>query len=128
MSTTIPASQSVLSSTSGSRSAGESNQTDRTQVQSTGESTSAVANSEQVNQSPQLTVEEVQGAIDVMNEVMTQMNRNLRFEVDDSTSETVIQVKDASTDELIRQIPTQDTLRLIEHLSQMQNILFETTA
>lgn len=128
MSTTIPASQSVLSSTSGSRSAGESNQTDRTQVQSTGESTSAVANSEQVNENAQLTVEEVQGAIDVMNEVMTQMNRNLRFEVDDSTSETVIQVKDASTDELIRQIPTQDTLRLIEHLSQMQNILFETTA
>lgn len=66
-------------------------------------------------------VEDIQAATKVM-------QRNLNFTVDDSTGLTVIKVTDAVSGDVIRQMPTEDALRLAERLDEMRSLLFETRA
>lgn len=66
-------------------------------------------------------VEDIQQATKVM-------QRNLNFTVDDSTGLTVIKVTDASSGDVIRQMPTEEALRLAERLDEMRSLLFETRA
>lgn len=56
------------------------------------------------------------------------MQRNLNFAVDDSTGLTVVKVTDAVSGDVIRQMPTEDALRLAERLDEMRSLLFETRA
>lgn len=44
------------------------------------------------------------------------VQRNLQFDVDDDSGHTVIRVVDAETDEVIRQIPSEEVLALARHL------------
>lgn len=66
-------------------------------------------------------VEDIQAATKVM-------QRNLNFSVDDSTGLTVIKVTDALSGDVIRQMPTEDALRLAERLDEMRSLLFEARA
>ena len=77
---------------------------------------------------PSMTVEELSSVVEAMNDTMTQMNRALNFEVDSSSEQLVIKVTDRDTDELIRQIPSADALKLVQHIQEMRNILFEASA
>ena len=79
-------------------------------------------------QAPALSVEELSRVVDAMNEAMTRMERALNFEVDTDTEELVIRITDKATGDLIRQIPSQDTLKLMQHIEDMHNILFEASA
>jgi len=56
------------------------------------------------------------------------MQRNLNFSIDDSTGLTVIKVTDGVSGDVIRQMPTEDALRLAERLDEMRSLLFETRA
>ncbi|TDQ36693.1 flagellar protein FlaG [Thiopseudomonas denitrificans] len=56
------------------------------------------------------------------------MQRNLNFSVDDSTGFTVIKVTDALSGDVIRQMPTEDALRLAERLDEMRSLLFKAQA
>ena len=64
---------------------------------------------------PSLTVEEIDYAIEVINETMSMFNRSLSFQVDDANGRTVIKIMDSETDELIKQIPSEDMLKIISH-------------
>lgn len=66
-------------------------------------------------------VEDIQQATKVM-------QRNLNFSIDDSTGITVIKVTDALSGDVIRQMPTEDALRLAERLDEMRSLLFEAQA
>lgn len=66
-------------------------------------------------------VEDIQAATKVM-------QRNLNFSIDDSTGFTVIKVTDGVSGDVIRQMPTEDALRLAERLDEMRSLLFETRA
>ncbi|MGI6407097.1 MAG: flagellar protein FlaG [Thiopseudomonas sp.] len=66
-------------------------------------------------------VEDIQQATKVM-------QRNLNFSIDDSTGFTVIKVTDALSGDVIRQMPTEDALRLAERLDEMRSLLFEAQA
>ncbi len=121
MNTTISSSASAtLQNSSGSVDNEASVQT-RTSIQGT----QAV---QTVMTAPSMTVEELTGVVEAMNDTMTQMNRALSFEVDSSSEQLVIKVTDKNTDELIRQIPSEDTLKLVQHIEEMRNILFEASA
>ncbi len=47
------------------------------------------------------------------------VQRNLQFDVDDASGHTVIRVVDSETDEVIRQIPSEEVLALARHLKSM---------
>jgi len=75
------------------------------------------------NMAPALTVEEVDYAVEVINDTMTLINRSLSFRVDDQNGRTVISIIDRDTDETIKQIPSEDLLKLINHMQELQSLL-----
>lgn len=56
------------------------------------------------------------------------LQRNLDFSVDDSTGQVVVQVLDGDSGKVVRQIPSEDILRLAERLDEMRSLLFEAKA
>jgi len=64
-------------------------------------------------------------AVDKMNELMQAANRSLQFSVDDTSEKVVIKVMDLETEELVRQIPSEETLKFSEFLEGMVGLLFD---
>lgn len=60
-----------------------------------------------------------------MNQVATVFNTSLTFSVDKPTGKTVIKVLDTETDEIIRQIPTEEMLRLVGKMRSMMGMLLD---
>ena len=56
------------------------------------------------------------------------LQRNLDFSVDDSTGQVVVRVVDGDSGKVVRQIPSEDILRLAERLDEMRSLLFEAKA
>ncbi len=75
-----------------------------------------------------LSVEELKAAIEQLNEFMKQGQRSLSFSVDKSVDEVVVRVVDTETQELIRQIPNEETLKFKQHLEGMLGMLFSDKA
>ncbi len=60
----------------------------------------------------------LESAVVELNKAVQNVQRNLEFSVDDITGGTVVQVKDRETDEVIRQMPTEDALRMAQNLHE----------
>jgi flagellar protein FlaG len=56
------------------------------------------------------------------------LDRKLEFTVDDSSGDTVVKVIDSETDKLIRQIPSDEILRIRDAVDTYRGILLETKA
>jgi len=55
-------------------------------------------------------------AVKQLNSYAQSINRNLEFNIDIDNGETVVKVIDSDTDELIRQIPNEETLQISKKL------------
>ncbi|MBZ0105903.1 MAG: flagellar protein FlaG [Sulfuricella denitrificans] len=69
----------------------------------------------------QPTTEQLKGAVDSINQAMRQSNRGLEFSVDSATKRPIVKMVDMETGEVIRQIPSDETLaisRSIDHFQQ----------
>jgi len=71
-------------------------------------------------------VEKIAAALDRVNRMMASEGRNLKFSVDGPTEKVVIRVTDTETNEVIRQIPNEEALKLSEHIQGMLGIIFES--
>jgi flagellar protein FlaG len=58
--------------------------------------------------------DQLQSAVSKLNDFVQSYQRKLSFSVSAETGRTIITVYDAETDELIRQIPPEETLKLAE--------------
>ena len=63
-------------------------------------------------------------AVSKLNDYTQSISRKLSFSIEESTGRTVIKVYDAETDELIRQIPPEETMRLAEVIGEQSTNLF----
>ncbi|WP_028240713.1 flagellar protein FlaG [Stutzerimonas azotifigens] len=70
----------------------------------------------------------LQRAVSQLQEYVQSTHRDLRFELDESTGQVVVQVYAGHSGELIRQIPSEEALRLSEQLEEMRSLLFEAKA
>ncbi|WP_218310850.1 flagellar protein FlaG [Alteromonas antoniana] len=61
----------------------------------------------------ELAVQEVQAFLQVQ-------NRNLAFSVDEDTQRSVVTVKDSESGDVIRQIPSEEVLKLAERIKSLQ--------
>ncbi|MBY0341663.1 MAG: flagellar protein FlaG [Rhodocyclaceae bacterium] len=52
----------------------------------------------------------------------------LQFSIDETTAKTVVRVTDASTGELIRQLPSEEALAIARSLDKMQGLLLKQQA
>jgi|ERR1043166_2643603 flagellar protein FlaG len=64
-------------------------------------------------------------SVDTANKAMESLSRNLEFSIDDTTGRNVVKVVDASTNQLIRQIPSEEMLTIIKALDQVQGLLIK---
>ena len=67
----------------------------------------------------------VEDVADKMNRVAAVFNASLSFSVDKPTGRTVIRVIKKKTDELIRQIPPEEALRLIHKMRDVMGMLLD---
>ncbi len=63
-----------------------------------------------------------------LREYMKSNDRDLEFSVDDSAGSTVITVRDASSGDVIRQIPNEEALRIMRRLNADSGTLVDLTA
>jgi len=69
--------------------------------------------------------EQVKKAADNINLAMKQANQNLEFEftMDTDTKKSIIKVVDKQTGELVRQIPTEETVAIARSIDRFQHSL-----
>jgi flagellar protein FlaG len=67
---------------------------------------------------------QLQKAVSKLNDYVQNLQHNLSFSVSDETGRTVIKVYDAETDELIRQIPSEETIKLAASIDASSASLF----
>lgn len=74
----------------------------------------------------ELTPKEMNETLDEMNSFLQDMKRNLSFSLDEQSGQSVITVKDSETDEVIRQIPSEELVVLRKKMDDLTGLLFDT--
>jgi flagellar protein FlaG len=75
-----------------------------------------------------VSVESANSAAQAFKSFVQDIQRNLDFSVDDSSGQVVVKVIDGESGKLIRQIPSEELLRLSERLEDMRSLLFKAQA
>lgn len=70
----------------------------------------------------------LQEAVANMQDFTQNIQRSLSFSINENTGRTVVEVTDKATGEVIRQLPTEEALRLAESLEEMRSLLFTAQA
>ena len=83
---------------------------------------------EKQNSQQQQRADDLRDKVAQLNDYMQNMNRNLQFSVDDSSGDTVIKVIDSETEEVVRQIPSEEILEARHAAEKYRGILLETKA
>lgn len=69
---------------------------------------------------PEQSPQALEQALDVINRAIVIEQRSLSFSVDEASGRSVIKVVDQQTDQLIRQIPTEEVLRVAQDIKKLQ--------
>lgn len=73
-------------------------------------------------------LEQIKQAIEIANKALQAVASNLEFTQDASTGRTVIRIVDATTQQVIRQYPTEEMLAIAHGLDRMRGLLLEDEA
>ena len=79
---------------------------------------SKVNNTEETAEEKKNSKENLDNAVKRLNTYVQSINRNLEFNIDNDSGQTVVKVIDSETDELIRQIPNEEALNIAKHLNE----------
>jgi flagellar protein FlaG len=69
--------------------------------------------------SQQVSAQELASAVEDISSKIQSVQRNLSFSIDEESGTTVIKVIDATSDEVIRQMPSEEVLAIKQRLSRM---------
>lgn len=83
---------------------------------------------ESIQETEQVTAEQLEAAIERLNELMKEGQRSLAFSVDKELDEVVVKVMDTKTDQLIRQIPNEESLKFAKNLESVLGVIFNDRA
>lgn len=73
-------------------------------------------------------LEQVQQAMEEVRNAIAPVAQDLLFSIDEDTGKTIVKVVDASTDEVIRQIPSEEIISIAKALDKLQGLLVEQKA
>lgn len=79
-------------------------------------------------QKAEATREQLQEAVQRVNEFVQPFNNGLQFSLDDDTGKTIVKVIDKSTDEIIRQFPSEEMLNIAKAIDTMKGLLIQQKA
>lgn len=72
--------------------------------------------------------EELQQAVASVESFTQSIRRDLKFSMDDESGKVVVKVTDSKTGEVIRQMPSEEALRLAQRLEEARSLLFKAEA
>jgi len=72
--------------------------------------------------------EQVEEAVATIQEFVQSVRRSINFAVEDGSGRVVVKVTDAGSGDVIRQIPSEEALKLAENLSEVRSLLFKAEA
>lgn len=117
---------------------GEIRQTVVSQIDGSAKQVSGVASEAKVQSSAQLgkdpgasfggkspTLSETQRAVGELNETMKSLNVQRKFEVEEELDEVVVKIINKADSEVVRQIPTEEAVRLSKNIKDMVGMLFD---
>lgn len=81
----------------------------------------SVLKATELDKAKALDKDQLQEAVDVMNQAVIMDKRSLSFSVDDLSGRSIIMVKDIQTEQLIRQIPTEEILKVAQDIKRLQD-------
>ncbi len=77
---------------------------------------------------PNISSEDVMEAVHKMRDHMQVIDRDLHFSIDEDSGITVVKVIDPETKEVVRQIPTEEVMRVVRSLEKGGGLLSDVTA
>ncbi|HIG91173.1 MAG: flagellar protein FlaG [Methylococcales bacterium] len=75
-----------------------------------------------------LSREKLSESIQQLNDQLQKFNRDLQFIADEATGKRVVKVIDSNTGALIRQIPPEEILRIMQNIDNMSGLIFNNKA
>jgi len=73
----------------------------------------------------ELTKEELQDLTQKLNKEMAPLNPDIKFSYNDKVNELVVNVVDKNTDKVIRKIPSDEALKIMEKMRELVGALFD---
>jgi flagellar protein FlaG len=70
----------------------------------------------------------IEDAVVAIQSFVQNIRRDLNFSLDDSSGRVVVKVTDGVSGEVIRQLPSEEALRLAESLEEVRSLLFKAEA
>lgn len=83
---------------------------------------------EAIGQSAEVARDLLQTAVSDIQNYVQSVRRDINFNLDDQSGRVVVNVTEATSGDVIRQIPSEEALRLAENLSEIRSVLFEAEA
>lgn len=80
----------------------------------------AVPAETEVQESVEVSAEQIENAVSQLSDFVQTSNRQLNFSVDEGSNKQVVKVTDAESGKIIRQIPSEEVLKLSERLQELQ--------
>lgn len=96
------------------------------QKEATINSSQVTLSNSSARQEEEVTTEKMNQVIEEMNHSFQSMQRKISFSVDEQLGDKVIVVKDTETDEVVRQIPSEELVVLRKKMDDVYGILFDT--
>ena len=81
-----------------------------------------------VEQVSEIDSRELQSVVSDIQNFVQSVRRDINFQLDDTSGRVVVNVTEAISGNIIRQIPSEEALRLAENLSEIRSLLFEAEA
>ncbi|MDT8363783.1 MAG: flagellar protein FlaG [Nitrosomonas sp.] len=72
--------------------------------------------------------EQVEDAVKQIEQFTQTVAQNLKFSIDEDTGKTVVKIMDSQTNELIRQIPSEEAINISRALGDIKGMLFSDQA
>jgi len=73
-------------------------------------------------------IEKVREVVAELNRMMSSSNTRLSFTVDRDLKKTIVKVINTETNQVIRQIPSDEALKIAHHIQSLMGILYDASA
>ena len=78
-------------------------------------------NADKQDNSDEPAAQEIESAVGEISEFVQAQNRNLNFSFNEESNRSIVKVTDSETGDLIRQIPSEEVLKLSERIRDLQS-------
>ncbi len=74
-----------------------------------------------------LNPKDISGIVERLNNGVREMHERLSFSYHEKTGRIIVKVLDPNTDEVIREIPSKDAIKLLEHIQDFLGMIIDET-